>query len=254
MKDHPLPAGLQVVLAGTRFPENIGMAARACANMGVATLVLAAPEWWDKEKAWPLATAQGEEILKNVRIESDLGSAVKESALVIGTTARIGGWRREIITPAQAAKEARAALLGGGHVSIVFGPEDRGLSNEDIQLCGRLVRIPTARAASLNVAQAALLMLYECRLAMLERTNSNVAPGASHKHSPRFATQAEMSLLLEHLRALLLGIDFLHGDNPDYFMQPLRRLLGRGRLRRHEFDLLMGICRQMRHALEKNLD
>ncbi len=248
-RNDPLPGGLQVVLAGTRCPENIGMAARACANMGVPGLILAAPEWWDEEKARPLATAQGAEILKNIRVEPNLSDAVKESTLIIGTTARTGGWRREILKPAQAAKEVRAALFGGGRVSIVFGPEDRGLSNEDSQLCGRLVRIPTTQAASLNVAQAVLLMLYECRLAMPERA---VSAAASNEHSPRFTTQAEMSLLLEHLRALLLDIDFLHGDNPDYFMQPLRRLLARGRLRRHEFDLLMGICRQMRHALEKN--
>lgn len=236
---------LHVVLVGTRFPENIGMAARACANMGVANLSLANPEWWDEEKARPLATAQAEPLLKNIAVFPDVHSAIGKSTLVIGTTARTGGWRREIASPAQAAQEIFANLRQGGRVSLVFGPEDRGLNNEDIQQCNRLVRIPTAEASSLNLAQAVLVLLYECRTACMEHS----AQGEKSEKKPRLVNRDDMRLLLDSLRGLLLDIDFLHGDNPDYSMQPLRRLLERGRLRRHEFDMLMGICRQMRGAL-----
>lgn len=183
---------LQVVLVGTRFPENIGMAARACANMGVSRLSLVAPEWWDLEKARPLATAQGEALLHQITVFPDLASAVADSALVIGTTARTGGWRQEILRPAQAARETLAVLRRSAPVSIVFGPEDRGLNNEDIQQCQRLVCIPTSDAASLNVAQAVLLLLYECRTAALEQPQGT----AKKERSTRFATQECMEFRL----------------------------------------------------------
>ena len=155
--------GVQVVLVKTRFPENIGMAARACANMGCPGIRLVDPERWDREKAAPLATPKGQNLLDNVLVSPDLAKAVAASSLVLGTTARTGGWRQALLAPGQAAREVAAALVRGENVSLVFGPEDRGLNNEEITHCQRLVTIPTdAAASSLNLAQAVLLMLYEC--------------------------------------------------------------------------------------------
>ena len=79
--------GLEVVLVKTRFPENIGMAARACVNMGCPTLRLVDPERWDREKARPLATPKGQDILDAVEVHEDVAQAVAQSALVFGTTA-----------------------------------------------------------------------------------------------------------------------------------------------------------------------
>ena len=156
--------GVQIVLVKTRFPENIGMAARACANMGCPAIRLVDPERWDREKAGPLATPKGQSLLDGVRVSPDLAVAVAESSLVLGTTARTGGWRQALLAPGQAAREVAAALARDEKVSLVFGPEDRGLNNEEITHCQRLVTIPTdAAASSLNLAQAVLLMLYGMR-------------------------------------------------------------------------------------------
>ena len=241
--------GVQVVLVKTRFPENIGMAARACANMGCPGIRLVDPERWDREKASPWATPKGQNLLDNVLVSPDLAKAVAASSLVLGTTARTGGWRQALLAPGQAAREVAAALVRGENVSLVFGPEDRGLNNEEITHCQRLVTIPTdAAASSLNLAQAVLLMLYECANAVrATRLPDAEKKGASG--SGRAVNAEEQERLMAALKEMLLSLDYLHGDNPDYFLMPWRRMFSRAGLRRHEYDALMGLCRQVRHKL-----
>lgn len=243
--------GLNVVLVKTRFPENTGMAARACANMGCADLRLVEPERWLPDKARPLATAKGAAVLDGARLFESLSAATAESALIIGTTARVGGWRREILHPAAAAAEAVAALRAGNSVSLVFGPEDRGLDNTEIAACHRLLTIPTGEASSLNLAQSVLLTLYECAEAM--RRAQRAARGAGQAAAPaeKSISAQEQERLVAALRETLLAVDALHGDNPDYFLMPWRRLFGRAQLRRHEYDAFMGLCRQVRNALKR---
>ena len=236
---------LEIVMVGTKFPENIGMAARACANMGCGRLTLAAPAWWDKEKARPLATAKGQALLDAVEVKASLAEAIGHTVLGIGTTARTGGWRRGILTPEKAAAEIAPLLREGCPVAIVFGPEDRGLENADIELCQRLVTIPTAgQASSLNVAQSILILAYECMKAVAALDPQPPLPHTPGESSRRI-TQQEQEILYRRMRETLIAIDFLKDDNPDYFLMPLRRFLGKSELRRHEMDMLMGICRQV---------
>ena len=240
--------GLEVVLVKTRFPENIGMAARACVNMGCPTLRLVDPERWDREKARPLATPKGQDILDAVEVHEDVAQAVAQSALVFGTTARVGGWRQALLSPEQAAREAAAVIARGERVSFVFGPEDRGLNNDEITHCHRLVTIPTDPAASsLNLAQAVLLMSYACANAV--RALRHGEKPSDEPRGGKAATAAEQERLMESLKDMLLRLDYLHGDNPDYFLMPWRRLFSRAGLLRHEYDDLMGLCRQVRHKL-----
>lgn len=249
---------LSVILVRPRFPENIGMAARAMANMGAAGLILVSPERWDavhREKAVPLATPQGSALLDAVRVEASLEEALSPFSAAFGTTARTGGWRKEILAPEKAAVQARAVCREGGKAALVFGSEDKGLTNAEVELCTRLVNIPTVREhSSLNLAQAVLVMLYECVKADLalpfasagvKRSWTRPASGADSRR----ATLAEEQLLMRTLEETLTGVGHLPEDNPGWFMQPLRRFLRKSRLRRHEFDMLMGICRQIKHKI-----
>ena len=242
-------SGLTVVLARPRFPENIGMIARACANMGAGGITLVNPERWQIDKARPLATPRAYSILENVCVESDLSSALGSFALVVGTTARTGGFRRALLHPSQAAKEMVSVLAEGERVALVMGAEDSGLSNEEIESCQRLVTIPTAYASSLNIAQATLLLLYECFNSLHNLKESQriqiEAQVEQDKLIDRRVSASDETRLLEKLKETLLYIDFLHVDNPDYFFMPLRRFFGRAGLRRHEYDAFMGICRQI---------
>lgn len=243
---------LSVILTRPRFPENIGMAARACANFGVSTLILVEPELWIFEKAAPLATPQALGILENIRIEPTLRDALAPFSLAYGTTARSGGWRSGIISAAKAGSEIaeRRADPDAGDMAIVFGPEDTGLENHEIELCTRLISIPTAPgASSLNLAQAVLLILYECFTASLEHGFHPAQKPKGKKNSPP-ASIAEQERFFETLKGALLGVGFLPEDNPDWFMLPLRRFFRRSGMRRHEIDLFMGICRDVNRAVQ----
>ena len=243
-EQHSLPVYndlLRMVLVRTNFPENIGMAARASANFGHAGIFLAAPRRWDREKAMITATSQGAPLLDSITVCPSLAEAVAPCQLVIATTARTGGMRQQMRPPREAAVEAVERILSGEHVAIVFGPEDKGLSNEDLLLCNMLVRIPTyGRDSSLNLAQAVLIMLYECFLSMPGTAVIDRGHGLSRRIS-----SSERETLFAALKKALLSLDALPRDNPDYFFLPLARLFDRAGLRRHEFDIFMGICRQI---------
>ena len=187
----------------TRFPENIGMAARACANMGVENITLVNPELWAQnqkqenekyvDKAKNLATSAGIELINQIKTASSLAQAVAEDTICIGTTARTGGWRQGILTPEAAAQIVWQHLLQNGRVAFVFGSEDKGLENHDIELCTHLVSIPTSlSAASLNLAQAILILLYELRKAMPKQLPQQLPDQLAEKHPGlRTSQQAE---------------------------------------------------------------
>ena len=239
-------SNLTVVLVKTKFPENVGAAARACANMGCDNLVLVNPMQWDPDKALPMATAKGAGIVRRVRVEDDLAAVLAPFPLVYAATARTGGWRKGVSTPAKAAPEIIGRLRDGHPAAVVFGPEDRGLTNEEVELCGRIITIPTAPdASSLNLAQSVLIVLYECLKESLERPFEPKGPPPS-----RLATNEEQEILFANIKEALLAIDFLRDENTDYWMMPVRRFLARSPLKRNEFNLLMGVCRQMKWAAE----
>ena len=238
--------GLRVVLHKPRFPENIGMVARACANMGCSAITLIAPEREFFAKALPLATPKGKALLESIEIAPSLEEAIHDCHFVYGTTARLGGWRRSSISPNSAAQKIVEHITQGAKIAMVFGPEDRGLTNEEISLCHELVTIPTAEASSLNLAQAVLLLLYEC-LVQKKKQNKTTPPPQGVP-----ITNAELLLFLDQFKQILLKLDCLHGNNIDYFFLPWQHIFCRVQLKRHEFDALMGFCRQLQNALNKH--
>ena len=244
---------LFVVLVRPRFPENIGMVARAMSNFGLSRLLLVRPERFELEKALPLATSQGKAILENAVSLDSFSQSIAEAHMVIGATARTGGWRRALLSPDKAAREARVVLRGGGRVALVFGPEDRGLGNEEVERCTHLVTIPTVvEHSSLNLAQAALVLFYEFARAGWESgfSHKKGMDGSawampSNKTESRRISGGEEDLLFTSLETALVHIGHLDASNPAWFMQPMRRFMRRSKLRRHEMDMLMGICRQI---------
>ena len=260
---------VRVVLVNTRFPENVGMAARACANFGARELCLVTPERWNRGKASPLATPKGQGVLDSLTCRDGLFDAIRDVHVTIAATARTGGWRRNILSPWEAARMVAKAGEAGKKVALVFGSEDRGLENAHIELCQHVVTIPTAEASSLNLAQSVLVLLYEClKEARIFRKRAGAQaegmapherlgePGEGQEERQENAvagTRAEPLLsvgdferLMESWQDALLRLDVLHGDNPSWFLMPWRRLFARADLRKHEYEALMGLCRQIR--------
>lgn len=240
-----LLSGLAVVLVRPKQPENIGAAARAMANMGCEELILVAPRDMDARRAAQLATLHARHLSDSARICPDLASAVAGFSEVYGTTARLGGWRKGVFT-ARAAGEALGDKLARGlSCALVFGPEDKGMTNEEAALCRRLVTIPTAGSlTSLNLAQAVMVMLYECHLGLRAASGAGFTPKGPPRE--RVITHAEHETLMQAVQETLEGVDYFHDQNSDYWMQPLRRFFAKLEIQRNEFNLLMGICRQVR--------
>lgn len=235
---------LRVVLFRPKYAENVGSVARAMLNMGASRLALVDPQGYELDRAAPLATVHARHILENALVVGSLAEALEGASLVIGTTARTGGWRKGLLTPAKAAPEVLSRLHEGGSAALVFGPEDRGLTNEETSLCDQLVMIPASPdCTSLNLSQAVLILLYECYQLALSKPFEPSGPPTE-----RDASFEERQALFANMQEALTAIDFLKDQNPEYWMLPVRRFFSRFRLRRNEFNLLMGICRQVRYV------
>jgi tRNA/rRNA methyltransferase len=226
---------ISIVLNRPRFPENIGSAARAMKNMGLHKLVVVNPENYDLEKVNRLATHEAVDIVKQIKQYDDLKSAVSSMNYVIGTTARLGGERQSIQNPADLANRL-ISISDINKVAIVFGSEDRGLTNEEIRRCHVLINIPTADFSSINLAQSVMLVCYELFQA-----------GKKNKSSffPRLASRHELDGMYDQLKEILIRIDYILPENPDYWMNKLRLFFSRIPLRAREVSIIRGICRQV---------
>jgi tRNA/rRNA methyltransferase len=168
--------GPRIVLVRSKDSANVGAAARAMKNFGLDDLVLAAPRCRIDARARALASHAGD-VLGTARVVESVADAIGDVRFVLGTSAR----RRDTESlPVWLPREA-APRLQGEDVAVLFGPEDHGLSNEELALCQGYVSIPTAAYASINLAQAVLLVAYEVHQARLthEEAEDGAQAGAS---------------------------------------------------------------------------
>jgi tRNA/rRNA methyltransferase len=226
---------IAIVLQGTRYPENIGAAARAMLNMGIERLILVDPQNYDLVRINKMATHAASTVVERLEIYDTLKEALAGFNYVVGTTARLGGQRKVVSSPAKLAQKL-APLSDQNRIAVLFGPEDRGLSNVDIRSCHTLVNIPTAEFSSLNLAQAVMVTCYELFRFSLDK------PG---EFAPRLANQHELEAMYDQLKDVLMRISFINSDNPDYFMNNLRHFSARMQLRAKEVQIIRGICRQV---------
>lgn len=237
-------ANIQIVLHRPRFPENIGAAARAMRNMGLRRLVVVRPENFIVERVRMMATHVAGDVVDAITSFDSLPEALADCGYVVGTTARLGGERQSVVSPPMMARRL-VAISQENEVALVFGPEDRGLTNEDIRLCHALVNIPTDAFASLNLAQAVMVMCYEI-------FNAKVAAEAAF--APRLATRHELDGMYDKLREILVRISYINSENPDYWMNRLRRFFTRLQLRGREVSIIRGIIRQVEWYARKNYE
>ncbi len=227
---------IEIVLVGTLKSGNVGSVARAMKNMGLTHLKLADLQCELDEQARWMATHAGD-VLGNARMYPDLRGAVADAQYVIGTTAR-DRRSRTVLTPSQMAGKV-LELVPANRVAIVFGREDSGLTNDELELCDAVLNIPTApEMLSLNIAQAVMVVAYElfCRA-------ESQGPA---KVVGRLASSGRQQEMYDHLRTLLLDIGFLNPQNPELVLGKIKRLLTRAGLTAKDVTLLRGIVRQLR--------
>jgi len=230
---------LAVVMVDTLYPENIGAAARACANFGVSRLVLVRPRDLNPEKMRAMATRSGLPVLERMRVYRDLVEALAEFNYVVGTTARLGKQRKVHETVREIVPRI-VDLSQNNRIAFLFGNEKWGLTNEDLYHCHTVITIPTTEKASLNVSQAVVIVLYEmfCASAEVELPK------------PRLATVRELEVMYEIIRETLKRIDYVPHDNETLWMTTIRRFLSRLDLTAQEVRVIQGFCKQLLWALE----
>ncbi|MBI4858912.1 MAG: RNA methyltransferase [Candidatus Riflebacteria bacterium] len=234
-----------IVLVKPLYPGNVGAVARAMANCGLTELTVVGCRWdgWPRE-AYQLASG-ADPILRSARRVDTLAEALQDSVLAAATTSRDRADGVPLVTHREAAPRLLAARASG-RVAVVFGPEDRGLSGDEMALCSVRIRIPTSTMhSSLNLAQAVLLVAHEM---FVIGSSTDVAPGSSAA-SPLPADLGEQNSLFDELQALLDSVGFLNPQNPDHIMKSIRQVFLRGRLDDREVRIFRGMVRQLRWAL-----
>jgi tRNA/rRNA methyltransferase len=230
----------RIVLIETHYPGNLGAAARVMCNFGLRDLVLVSPVADRAAQNAKQMSTHGESILNNARVVTDLSEAINDCVLVVGTSAKSGGlFRRQPVgAPEEVMPRVVEVLRRERRAAILFGPEPTGLSNEIVTRCQYLVQIPTAdEYASLNLAQAVAICVYELRKAWLKES-------AAPTHED-LATIEAQEHLFRHLQTALEEIHFLYGDKAEPLMHGVRHLLGKARLTEMETKVLLGLARQI---------
>lgn len=232
-------SNIRVVLVSPLYGGNVGAVCRAMANMGLSDLALAAPGPLDEAEARKMA-CHAVPLFEARREYKTPAEAVADCGLVMGTTARPGLYRQHARPPREWAGHALASAAAGP-VALLFGPEDNGLSNEDLALCTQLIQIPAdPRYCSLNLSQAVLICCYEFFTA------------AGIYEPPQEKSSEAPSLLREKMfemwQETLLGIGFMEEEKAEHMMLGLRRILSRGSLSEDDVRIMLGIARQMQWA------
>lgn len=227
---------IAIVLVEPQIPENIGSVARAMRNMGIGRLMLVNPKNCDLSRVLKTATGTSIDIVEEMEVHDDLKSALGPFEYIIGTTARIGVHRPAMTEPRDLAREL-IAISQNNQVAILFGSEDRGLTNEHLRYCDTIATIPTAEFSSLNIAHAVMIICYESLLTSHETTDPDTLP--------RLANRFELEGMYEHLKDVLMRIGFINPQNPEHWMLNIRRFFSRLHLRAREVRIIRGICRQI---------
>ncbi|MFP7754827.1 RNA methyltransferase [Thermodesulfobacteriota bacterium B35] len=236
---HPLPAQPQetaIILVGPRYPENIGASARIACNFGISRLIVVAGEEPDRERMLKMATHKAAHLIHDLQIAATTAEAAAPFHFIVGTTARQGRQRPREQAPREVMEEV-AGVAAGSRIALMFGPENTGLINEDLDLCQFTSTIPTADFSSLNLAQAVAIHAYELHLA-LSRPRSHAVPEAE------YANSFDLEGMYDHIEQVLTRVTFLHDTNHTYWMRNIRQFLGRVRLRKKEASMIRGICRK----------
>ncbi len=239
----------RIVLVNTTHPGNIGGTARAMKNMGLRKLVLVAPKEYPSERAvWRAANAL--DILDEAIVVDTLAEAIADCGLVVGTSARERRIPWPLLTPRQCGD--RCFSEAQTHpVALVFGREDRGLTNEELQQCHFHVHIPAnPEYSSLNLAAAVQVIAYELRATALN-TQAGGQLALNDWDMPP-AKSRDLEGYYQHLSETLVKLGFIEADNPRQTMTRLRRLYSRVRLDEMELNILRGILTSVQNYMYYN--
>lgn len=236
---------LFVVLHRPQDVVNIAVVLRAMMNFGLRDLRLVQPEEYDTRRIEGIAHQAGP-LLARVATFDTLDAALADCVVVAGMSARQRTAKRTVQRPWEAAPELLAAARQGP-VAVVLGPEDRGLTNEELDRCHRVITIPTTpEHPSLNLAQAFTIMAYE-----LFRARAGDVPFKPPRRPAPPATHEEYEHLFADAATALQAIEFFKTRNPDTVMRTVREVFRRMPLDQREAKLLRAMWIEVVRFLER---
>ncbi|RLC08954.1 MAG: RNA methyltransferase, partial [Deltaproteobacteria bacterium] len=234
---------IRIVLVGPLYGGNVGSVCRAMANMGLSDLAVVEERTLNMDEARKMACHAGE-ILEGRSTHESLADAIADCGVALGTSVRKGLYRQHAKTP----REWAPIVLedsSRGKVALVFGREDKGLSNDELALCSRVIEIPSSDAyASLNLSQAVMVCCYE----IFAAADVYVPP---EEKSP-IATNDLRERMFGMWLKLLLRIGFMDHNKSSHMMQGFRRIMGRGAVTEDDVRIMMGVARQSEWAIGEN--
>ncbi|MFP3949360.1 MAG: RNA methyltransferase [Longimicrobiales bacterium] len=245
-KSKALLDNIVVVLDHPKDLVNIAGVVRAMMNMGLARLRLVRPDEFDTYRITGIAH-RSDEVVEAAEHFDTLEDAVADAVFVLGTTARGRTAQRNYVRPRELAPEL-LERASEGPVAILFGREDRGLTNRGLDLCHSVAIVPTdSQYSSLNLAQAVLVLAYEIFLAS-EDSDQDLPEG---KRSTRPASSEEMEDMYAALRDGLERIEFFKARKPAGVMRTLRTLLSRAEPDVREARLVQAVGFEIGNYLDR---
>ena len=231
-------------------PGNVGSAARAIKNMDFKNLCLVNPPPLQSMELKKFAH-NSLDILKAAEVHDSVHSAISDKHYVVGTSRRKGR-RRGVFLPIDEGARRISEIAKTQKVSILFGREDRGLFNEEIEECAFLMTVPVNRDhPSLNLAQAVMIFAYELSKndwGTTQKENSSLNETLLAATPPKMAQQGDLVYLYERLENALRLIDYIPPDNKvlrRQIMQNMKHCLGRAGLTEWEFSMFHSICKHI---------
>lgn len=236
---------IRFVLMGTTHSGNIGAAARAMKTMGINDLALVKPEGFPSAEATSRASG-ADDLLFNADVCSNIDEAISDSKLVIGTTAR----KRHLDIPVIDARTAAELLIKESKVNkvaLVFGKERYGMTNEEVERCHYLVRLPTVESfSSLNLASAVQVLAYECRMAELnqqQKPNDIVI-------EDDYVDAGKMESFYQHYFDVMEKALYLRKEGHESIKTKIRIMYNRIRPKKHEIDILRGFLSKLEKKIK----
>lgn len=228
------------ILVEPKEPGNIGASARALKNMGFKNLELVNPGKFLTGEARQMA-CNDVDVIEKAIIHSSFKDATKDKSLIVGTTRRLGK-RRGLILPLKDGMKRIIAVASKNKVAILFGREDKGLSNKEVEGCDFLLTIPTdSSSPSLNLAQSVLLVAYELSQELYRGT------------MPVIVKHEELENFYHHINSTLKLLEYIPRGSRDLnmrIMRNLKHLIGRAGLTDWELRMLYGICSQVEKKIQ----
>ena len=238
---------IKIVLVGTTHSGNIGATARAIKTMGLRNLDLVNPKNFPSDEAIYRSKA-AKDILEKASIHETLLESVKDCELVIATSARNRKVPWPVLDPKSAAKEINLTAKNNSKVAIVFGREDRGLTNQELGLCNLHIHIPTIEEySSLNLSQAVQIITYEIRMHFIEFEKLKNC----QEWDVDLATSDQTERLIEHMDELMKEVEFYDTENPRKLLMRVRRFFKRSKIDVMEANIFRGLFSTIQKKLNK---